>query len=186
MIFKTADSMTLPREFFIRFLSTAALGVLAASAVVCAPVWAQDTIFRCGNEYTNNAAEAKAKGCKTLSGGNITVISTPKPVAAPATKVATAAQTTSPPGSPRVDPSDQRNRDAGARAILESELKRTEGRLAELQKEYNAGEPEKLGPEARNHQKYLDRVADLKASIVRHEEDIAGIRREMGRLPAGK
>jgi hypothetical protein len=55
-----------------------------------------------------------------------------------------------------------------------------------LQKEYNAGEPEKLGPEARNHQKYLDRVADLKASITRNEEDIAGIRREMGRLPAGK
>jgi hypothetical protein len=186
MIFKTAQSMTLPREIFFRFLSTAALGVLVASAMVCAPVWAQDTIFRCGNEYTNNAAEAKAKGCKTLSGGNITVISAPKPAAAPAAKVATAAQTSSPPGSPRVDPNDQRNRDAGARAILESELKRTEGRLAELQKEYNAGEPEKLGPEARNHQKYLDRVADLKASITRNEEDIAGIRREMGRLPAGK
>lgn len=183
MISKTAESMTLPREFFFRFLSTAAL---AASAFMCLPVWAQDTIFRCGNEYTNNAAEAKAKGCKTLSGGNITIVPAPKLPSATMTKAASPAQTSAPPGSPRVDPNEQRNRDAGARAILESELKRTEARLAELQKEYNNGEPEKLGPEARNHQKYLDRVADMKASIARNEEDMAGIRREITRLPGGK
>jgi hypothetical protein len=38
-----------------------------------------------------------------------------------------------------------------------------------------------LGPEHRNHQKYLDRIADLKAAIERNEKDIAGLKRELGR-----
>jgi hypothetical protein len=53
-----------------------------------------------------------------------------------------------------------------------------------LLKEYNNGEPEKIGGEARNYQKYLDRVTELKASLARNESDIAGIRRELGRVPA--
>jgi hypothetical protein len=36
----------------------------------------------------------------------------------------------------------------------------------------------------RNHQKYLDRVAELKANLARNESDVAGIRRELVRLPA--
>ena len=86
----------------------------------------------------------------------------------------------------RVDADDQRARDADARAILEAELKKAEARQAELLKEYNNGEPEKLGPEHRNHQKYLDRVAELKASIARNESDIAGLKRELGRVAASK
>ena len=63
-------------------------------------------------------------------------------------------------------------------------MKKAEVRQPELLKEYNNGEPEKLGPEHRNHQKYLDRVAELKAGIARNESDVAGIRRELGRLPS--
>jgi hypothetical protein len=54
----------------------------------------------------------------------------------------------------------------------------------ELLKEYNNGEPDKRGDEVRNHQKYLDRVAELKANLARNESDMAGIRRELGRVPA--
>ena len=68
-----------------------------------------------------------------------------------------------------------------ARRILAEELKREEDRLATLVKDYNNGEPEKLGPETRNHQKYLDRVAALKAELERLESDIAGLQRELGR-----
>jgi hypothetical protein len=68
--------------------------------------------------------------------------------------------------------------------VLEAELKKAEARQAELQKEYNNGEPEKQGSEGRNYQKYLDRVAGMKAELARNESDIAGIRRELGRLPA--
>ena len=37
--------------------------------------------------------------------------------------------------------------------------------------------------EARNPNKYAERVNELKAGIARLEGDIAGIRRELGRLP---
>jgi hypothetical protein len=55
------------------------------------------------------------------------------------------------PGEARVDPAAQRARDSDARRILADELKREEERLAQLQKEYNNGEPERRGDE-RNFQ----------------------------------
>ena len=152
--------------------------VLAFSATGAA--WAQSgAIFRCGNEYTN-AKDAEKRGCKRVEGGNVTVIEGARPAAAAPGAPAAAA----PANAPRVAATDQRARDSDSRAILETELRKAEARQAELQKEYNNGEPDKLGPETRNHQKYLDRVADLKASILRNESDIAGIKRELGRVPA--
>lgn len=162
---------------------------LGISLAALLPAAAQDSIFRCGNEYTNNAVDAKTRGCKTLQGGNITVIQAPKPpIAASGVRLGSSSPTVaaSPSGAPRVDTSEQRNRDTGARAILEVELKRTEARRDELLREYNNGEPEKMGSEARNYQKYIDRVAELKASLARSEEDITGLKREMARLPSSK
>ena len=154
-------------------ISLAAL-LLAASAI---PATAQTRIWRCGNTYTNDPVEAKAKDCKPMEGGNVTVVEGTKvqgaaPVKAPA-------QTGSP--AQRVDSSEQRARDAEARAILEAELKKAEARHAELLKEWNNGEPEKMGPEHRNYQKYLDRVAELKANLARSENDLAGLKRELAR-----
>ena len=68
------------------------------------------------------------------------------------------------------------------RQVLERELREAEAKLAELQKEYAGGTPERRGDE-RNYQKYLDRVADLKASISRQEADIGAIKRELSKLP---
>jgi len=151
-----------------------------ALAAVAADSNAQSRIYRCGNTYTNNTAEAQARGCKLMEGGNITVVEGTR-VNSPPVRVATAPQQAGGSGQ-RVDPEDQRARDAGARAILEAELKKAEARQAELAKEYNNGEPEMLGPEHRNHQKYLDRIAELKAGIARNENDIAGIKRELARV----
>jgi vacuolar-type H+-ATPase subunit I/STV1 len=142
-------------------------------------VFAQERIYRCGNEYTNTVSESQAKNCKLVSGGNVTVVQAHKPTASSGARAASATQ----PGQ-RVDAGEQRAKDSDSRLILESELKKAEARHAELLKEYNNGEPEKIGGEARNYQKYVDRVAELKASISRTESDIAGIRRELGRVPA--
>ena len=59
--------------------------------------------------------------------------------------------------------------------------KKEEARLAEIQKEYNSGEPERRGDE-RNYQKYLDRVQRLKEDIQRTEGNLATIRRELAAL----
>jgi len=88
--------------------------------------------------------------------------------------------------APRSDDSAQRTRDAESRRILEAELKKAEVRQAELLKDYNNGEPDKVGGEARNHQRYLDRVAEMKSAIARNDSDIAGIKREIARLPGAQ
>jgi hypothetical protein len=155
------------------------LGAGAASA---------QTIYRCPSAggitaYTNDKIEAERLKCTPMTGGNITVVQSRQPQAtAPAaaapsgTRVASAA-----PAPSRIDSSEQRARDSDAKAILESELKKAETKLADLRKEYNNGEPEKQGPEHRNHQKYLDRTAELKANIARTESDIDGIKKEIAR-----
>ena len=142
---------------------------------------AQARIYRCGNTYTNDEVQAKAQNCKLVEGGNVTVVQGTR-VAMPQERNTSAPKPAAGASSgQRVDSADQKARDGEARGILEAELKKAESRLADLQKEFNNGEPEKLGPETRNHQKYLERVAELKANIERTEKDIAGLKRELGR-----
>lgn len=151
---------------FRTLILMASLGLIGFAAA------AQDRIYRCGNEYTNTVSEAQAKQCKLVSGGNVTVVQAVKPGA----KVASAA--------PRADANEQRAKDSDARLILEAELKRAEARQEELLREYNKGEPDRLPLEMRDQQRYMNRIAELKASISRNESDIAGIRRELARVLA--
>jgi len=162
------------------------LGVLvlvSGAAGAAAPVLAQPAreVYRCpGNPvlYTDtlSAKEARDKGCRTLEGAPITIVQGTKPrggAPVPATRTA----------DQKVDPGDQRVRDNDARRILESELKREEERLAEMQKEYNHGEPERNAVDMKFPPRYNDRVAEMKAGIARKESDIAAIKRELAKLP---
>ena len=168
-------SFTMKPTLAIPWLAASAAGLFFVQAQ------AQERIYRCGNEYTNNAEVAKSRGCTLLDGGNITIVqgttvqrsATPSP-ASPVRGTAPAVST----------------RDSDARAILDAELRKAEDRLAQAQKEYANGAPEKQGIESRNHQRYLDRVAELKAAVNRSQSDVDSIRRELGRLggavnPAG-
>jgi hypothetical protein len=158
---------------------------LLARATALVLVWpllasAQTTVYKCPGPpvlYTDalSAQEARDKGCTTIEGAPITVIQAPRPRPVPAASTAR-------PGEARVDPADQRARDTDARRILSDELRREEDRLAALQKDFNNGEPERRGDE-RNYQRYLDRVAEMKAAIARKEADIAALRRELSKLP---
>jgi hypothetical protein len=163
--------------------------IFLAGSLAALPALSQERVWRCGNEYTNNATIAQQKGCKVLEGGNVTVVQGTRPSGASGAGSSSSASpapsaSRSPAGSPRVEGVDQRARDGEARTVLETELRKAEARQAELQREYNNGQPEKQGSEGRNYQKYLDRVAEMKAELARNESDIAGIRRELGRLPA--
>jgi hypothetical protein len=154
--------------------------------LLTAAAQAQGTVYRCpGNpeSYSNllSAEEAKAKGCRTIEGAPISIVQTPRPRPASATAQAPQASGARP-ADTRVDAADQRARDSDARRILGDELRREEARLAEMRKEYNNGEPERQGGE-RNYQKYLDRVAEMKAAIQRKEADVAALKRELAKLP---
>ena len=159
----------------------------ALLSLVSAPAMAQ--IFRCGGsgglapEYINNVKDAQTRGCKAMQGGNVTVVQGTS-VQKSGVRVASVAPSGA---SVRTDgsPADQKARDSDSRSILESELRKSEARLAEQQKEFNNGEPEKQGIEGRNYQRYLDRVSELKEGIARNQSDIAGLKREISRLPSG-
>jgi len=162
-----------------RILMLASMAAAAGWAVTAA---AQDApVYRCPGKpelYTNqlSAREAHDKGCRTIEGAPITIMQTAKP------RPSTAGAASGGDASNRVSNTDQRGRDLERRSILEAELRGAESKLAELQKEYNNGEPERRGDE-KNYAKYQERVADLKTSIARKQDDITAIKREISKLP---
>lgn len=138
-------------------------------------------VYRCvDNYYTDNAKEAKERNCKAVTEATITVIAATKaPVAAQrSTRDAVSGGS----GAPRVEGQVQRERDSDRRRILGDELTASETKLADLRKEFNNGEPDKRGDEARNYQKYLDRVQQMRADISRAEADSTALKREISNL----
>ncbi|HEV7816222.1 MAG TPA: DUF4124 domain-containing protein [Janthinobacterium sp.] len=87
----------------------------------------------------------------------------------------------SPANFPKVDSAQQKARDADRRQILQDELNSEQQKLADLQKEYNNGEPERNGNE-RNYAKYQERVAMLQDSISRTEKNIDALKREIANI----
>jgi len=177
-------------------MTPARLLVLALFCVAFTPVQAQ--IYKCEGadgviEYSNAPAVAQgARNCRVIELSPITTIPAPPlPAPKPAASGKGAAGSQSgatagarPAGSenfPKVDSATQRARDDDRKRILEDEMRKEEARLAELRKEYNNGEPERLGNE-RNYQKYLDRVQSLKEEIARAEANLVAIRRELGTI----
>ncbi len=147
---------------------------------------AQAEIFRCelANgvvEYNNTNSASKDRNCKRVDLPQITTIPAPKfPAAAAASKSGqqSAAKSSSPSDFPKVDASTQKARDTDRKRIIEDELKREEGKLAELKKTFNGGEPERQGDE-RNFQKYQDRVDRMREEINRVEANVGSLRKEL-------
>ncbi len=145
------------------------------------------TVYKCPGPpvlYTDaiSPKEAKDKGCTALDSTPVTVIGAPPKGRGPTPASAPAPAATASPSTARVDPAEQRARDSDRKQILVAELKKEEQALAQLQAEYNNGEPERRGDE-KNYQKYLDRVAEMKAGIARKESDVAALKRELAKLP---
>jgi len=191
-----------------RLAATLALPWLLLAAAGYSQAQAQDNtkpVYRCPGPpvlYTDaiTAQEARDKACRTIEGASVTIVQTPRPrVAGPGllgstvsagnsgnNSAAGSGPTATPApvrtGEARVDPAAQRARDTDARRILNEELRTEEERLAALQREFNNGEPERRGDE-RNFQRYVERVAEMRAGIARKEADIAALKRELSKLP---
>jgi hypothetical protein len=142
---------------------------------------ARAEIYECvdgsGNKRFTNV-KAEAAGCKSMNLPTGSTVPAPKPGAVKPGDTRSAT-----PGTfPKVDPSTQQQRDAGRRKILEQELANEEQLLEQAKKDLAEQESTRLGNE-RNYQKYVDRTADLKASIARKESDVAAIKRELSKVP---
>jgi hypothetical protein len=144
-------------------------------------------VFRCGNVYTNQPIPNQ--NCKPLTGGYVTVIEgtqvlAPVTLASPGLPVpAGAGPTASSAGTYKVDTHAQRQRDVQASLLLQMELQKAQARQAELLQLWRNGEPERQADEQRQPQKYQERVAQLRAALQRSKADVAGLQRELARLP---
>ncbi len=173
-----------------RFLREALLlGVSWAIFLAALPACATSEpqrIYRCGNVYTNQPDSAA--NCKPMVGGVVTVIEGTRvqgsPVVTPTVNAGGANVGGANAGTSKVDQVEQRQRDTQAQAVLQSELQKAQRQHAELLREWNSGEPERRADEFRQPQKYQDRVAQLRGALQRTEADIAGLQRELSRLPA--
>ena len=134
-----------------------------------------------------NAAPAVAEIYKYVDeNGRITYTNLPKkgakkldldPVSAAKTR-----SSTGPTDFPKVDNHTQKKRDDLRKQILQDELATEEKSFTEAQKMLKEGEAIRIGDEARNNQKYLDRVKKLKDNVSLHERNIAALKKELGDL----
>lgn len=180
----------------MKHISSRALATLLLAGAA-AQVQAQDgAVYQCAKPgqpqlFTDaaGARQSRERGfdCQPMLAVPVTVPQGPRSRGAGAPSVPAApgepasAAAAAPRGAERGADAQQRVRDSDARAILQTELQREQSRLQQLLAEYNDGRPERRGDE-RNYQRYLDRVAALKASIERSSADIAALQRELARL----
>ena len=165
------------------------LTCLATLVLFAGTVQAQSIVYRCPGPpvlYTDalSPKEAQAKDCRSIEGTPITVLpaTRPRPQSASAAPAAAGGGEARGSNDGRIDPNQQRSRDAERRRVLETEMREAEDRLASLQRDYAGGTAERRGDE-KNYQKYLDRMAELKASITRQEADVQALKREISKLP---
>ncbi|AXE28974.1 DUF4124 domain-containing protein [Chromobacterium phragmitis] len=83
-------------------------------------------------------------------------------------------------GYPSVDADTQKQRDGGRKKILEQELANEAKALDAAKKALADGKAVRLGDEARNYQKYLDRVQKLQNEVTDREKNVAALKKELG------
>lgn len=116
-------------------------------------------------------------GCKTLDIANGVSVPAPARRAAPRA----AAPVSTPADFPKVNDSQQKARDNDRREILNEELRTEKKKLAEMKKDFNNGEPERMGNE-KNYAKYQERVEGMKDGISRAEKNIEALEREIANI----
>lgn len=145
-------------------------------------VHAQSEVYLCidengKKEYKNTGT---TKGCKKIDLPGITTFAAP-PVKAPAAGSSGKSTASTPSDFPRVDGNTQKERDNDRKQILQKELKTEQQKLDSLKKEYNNGQPERLGSE-RNYAKYQERVKNMEEDIHRSERNVEALNREIGNI----
>ena len=156
---------------------------------LCGSVWAQQVVFRCGQEYTNAPLDPNV--CERMAPQAITVI--------PGTRVqsaqppgAAAFTAPVPPGTSAgaVSGASQSQRDDMARSIVSAELHQARQRHAQLEQEYRQGQPlqtpqdEQDPRPAQAQQAQQERAARFRAALERSQRDIESLQRELARRPA--
>lgn len=152
----------------MRYLST--FFVICTALFVSSPSYADD-LWRCpGNVYTNKLTEAEKNSgrCKPVT-SELSVIS-------PGSDSTNSGVYQQPMSAPTATPAQYNNTN---NTQVQLQIDKAVNELNALEAEYNGGEPERVGPEFRNYQKYLDRVERLKNEIEAKKQEIATLRSQL-------
>jgi hypothetical protein len=139
-------------------------------------------VYKCETEsgavlYQNMPGRA----CKVMDLPSQNTIPAPRlPVTKPTgnTSAALPVQASSPSGFPKVDGATQKSRDSDRKRIIEDEWKKEKNKLTDLEKEFNAGQPERRSDE-RNFAKYEERVGKMRDEIARTKSNVESLEREL-------
>lgn len=125
---------------------------------------AQEVVYRCGNEYTNDVSAAKRSDCQRVAGtASVTI---------PAAKRAMEVKKQTQPSSSTAPKSlEQQVRDADAKRVIESELKKSEAQRIEVNKQF----------EQLSSSQDTERKLALKQQLARLDADIVSLKRELRR-----
>jgi hypothetical protein len=163
-----------------------ALALALACALAHPGARADSTVYKCVDKSGRvEFTDINKPGCKALDlPGYMPAPRAPAPSASPSPAVTMrqgAKPAASPTNFPRVDSATQRARDDDRRTILDEELRAEEGKLANLKRDFNNGEPERQGNE-KNYAKYQERVAQMRDDISRSEKNVEALRREIANI----
>lgn len=152
-------------KFYLFAMLTACLTMAGSSLV-----YADSDIYVCtdakGVKSYGNVGDGK--GCKKIELPGITTFPAPKKNASTG-------------NFPKVDEATQKKRDSERKQILGDELRSEQQKFSELNTQYNNGEPDRNGNE-RNYAKYQERVKEIKDNIVRSQQNIDALQREINGL----
>ncbi|MEY4294940.1 MAG: hypothetical protein RLY82_628 [Pseudomonadota bacterium] len=138
---------------------------------------ASDAVYKCGDIFTNDTALAKREKCTLLEGGSVVTIPAPTQQKAVtvtprrSTDLSKAGTLKSQPVKPqsKFRSAEQQARDSDSKAIIQSELKKTEVQLVDLRKQYAT----------LSSQQDLERKLEIKQKIARAEADVVSLKREL-------
>ena len=149
--------------------------LLMSALIVISINWAHadSDIYVCtdANGVKTYGNVGDGKGCKKIDLPGLTTF--------PANSNRKAAK--APSDFPKVDDSTQKKRDAERKQILDDELRAEQKKLADLNAQYNNGEPERQGGE-RNFAKYQERTESLKGDVNRAQQNVDALQREINGL----
>ena len=157
------------------------------TSISTAALAAEPRVYRCDNAVYTNQPDASQR-CVPLTGGNVTVIEGTRVNGASQTATSTTgangsnAVNASVASGAKVDTQEQKQRDAQAVAVLQTELQKAQSRYADLLKEWNQGEPDRHAIEIKQPARYQERVAQLRMALQRSEADVMGLQRELNRF----
>lgn len=176
------------RPFFSDALRLLAVGTVLLC--VSLGVQSQESIYRCGQEYTN--APQDKRGCIRLASPAAVTVIEGTQVSMPSASRRTPVMEDPamvPQGRSKVEPDRladaplQRERDTQARAIVVQELEKARQQQAQLMQSYKQGEAEKSQLDPRGLVQSQERLTALKAAIERNQRDIDSLQRELARRP---